>query len=76
MIRTYKLKQLANNEKLLRIISVINEYRKTALTISKFQWKNFFLNKKFDKNLDIKHLQSNLSERYKQTNQYQVVGIL
>jgi hypothetical protein len=40
MIRTYKLKQLANNEKQLKIISVINEYRKTSLTISKFQRKN------------------------------------
>jgi putative transposase len=76
MIRTYKLKQLANNEKQIKIISVIKEYRKTAITISNYQWKNFFLNKRFNKNLDIKHLKSKLSERYKQTNQYQVVGIL
>lgn len=76
MIRTYKLKQLANNEKKIKIISVINEYRKTAITICNYQWTNFFLNKKFNKNLDIKNLQSKLSERYKQTNQYQVVGVL
>src|SRR5687768_10570952 len=76
MIRTYKLKQLANNEKQIKIISVIKEYRKTAKNISNYQWLNFFSNKKFNKNADIKHIGSKLSERYKQTNQYQVVGIL
>ncbi len=76
MIRAYKLTQLSNNDKEIKIIAVIKEYRITAINISEIQWSNFFKTNKFNKNLDIKNVESKLSERYKQTCQYQVVGIL
>lgn len=76
-IRSFKLKHEMNADKQNQLIQVIFNYRRTAHLISKNQWLHFFKNKeKFDKNRDIKHIQSNLSQRYKQTCQYQVVGQL
>jgi putative transposase len=79
LIRSYKLKNHSNKGKLQKLENVFVEYRKTAIKIAKKQWKYFFLSKEeanFDKNMDIKLLDSKLSARYKQTCQYQVVGIL
>lgn len=76
MDRTYQLKSSANKGKLKAIALTIKTYRITAGIIGSEQWKCFFEHGFFDKNLDIKHLPSALSARYKQTCQYQVVGIL
>jgi putative transposase len=79
LIRSYKLKNHSNKGKLQKLEKVYVEYRKTAIKIAKKQWNSFFLSEDeavFDKNMDIKSLDSKLSARYKQTCQYQVVGIL
>ena len=77
MIRTYRLDHNANIGKQAKIIAVIKEYRKTAQSISSVQWQRFYKEgKSFNKNLDIKDIQTLLSERYKQTCQYQTVSIL
>jgi putative transposase len=76
MDRTYMLKHQANKGKLLTAIETIKAYRRTAKAIAAYQWRLFFADGRFNKNADIKHLLSCLSERYKQTCQYQVVGTL
>lgn len=77
MDRTYQLQHNANNSKQDKVREVIKEYRSTAQSIANKQWRHFYESKTgFDKNLNIKDIQSRLSERYKQTCQYQVVGIL
>lgn len=78
VLRTYQLKSFANQSKNDSIIEVVRKYRKLSQQISNLQWNIFYLNNnsKFNKNLDIKHIETVLSERYKQTCQYQVVGML
>ena len=78
VLRTYELKSFANQSKNDSIIEVVRNYRKLALQIANLHWNNFYSdnNSKFNKNLDIKNINSVLSERYKQTCQYQVVGML
>ncbi len=76
IIGTYTYPSYANKEKIQKIKQILTEYRKTAKNIAKLQWNYFFKNNTFNKNLDIKNLKSALSERYKQTCQWQVVSIL
>ena len=76
MIRTYPLKHSITQKKQAIIRSIIKEYQKLACCMAGRQWREFFENGDFDKDLDIKNIESKLSERYKQTCQYQVVGIL
>ncbi len=76
IIGTYTYTSYANKEKIQKIKQILTEYRKTAKNIAKLQWNYFFKNNTFNKNLDIKNLKSALSERYKQTCQWQVVSIL
>lgn len=78
ILRTYKLKSHANKSKNDLIVEVVRNYRKLAKNISDLQWNIFYSdnNSKFNKNLNIKHIETVLSERYKQTCQYQVVGML
>jgi len=76
MIRTYPVKHYENVNKGKKILELTKEYRILAGDISRVQWKEFYKRGKFNKNLDIKELKSPLSERYKQTCQYQVVGVL
>jgi putative transposase len=75
-IGSYKYEQFANKKKKQIILSILKEYRKTAIGISKLQWQLFWKESRFNKFLDIKNLDSKLSERYKQTCQSQVVGCL
>jgi putative transposase len=59
------------------VIATIKEYRRVAKNIADFQWRRFYEDARpFGKNLSIKHIPSALSERYKQTCQWQVVGVL
>lgn len=76
MIRAYSLTHSINLGKQKTIIDLLSEYRKIAIKVSKIQWIEFFKSGKFNKNLDIKSLKTKLSARYKQVNQYQVVGQL
>jgi len=76
MIRTFPLKHSINKSKQKKIISILLEYRKLATKLASRQWKEFYRNCGFNKNLEVKSVESKLSERYKQTCQYQVVGVL
>ena len=55
------------------IKKLLIEYRKTAKAIASYQWFLFFTQGSFNRKANIKHLRSNLSERYKYTIQYHVV---
>ncbi len=68
--------QYANKGKQNKLLTLLKEYRKTAHKIAKYQWSVFFAEAKFDRYADIKHIQSKLSERYKQTCLWQVVSVL
>lgn len=78
MIRSYKIKSFQNKKKENKILLLLNEYRKTSNIIASHQWKNFFINSKFDKNLKIikGNIKTELSARYIQTCQYQIVATL
>jgi putative transposase len=76
MIRTYPLKQSINKGKKEKIIELRKEYQYLAKIISHIQWEEFYKEGRFNRGLDIKSIETILSERYKQTCQYQVVGIL
>lgn len=52
---------------------ILTEYRKTAKAIANYQWFLFFKTGYFNRKANIKHISSNLSERYKYTIQYHVV---
>ena len=77
-IRVYRVEQSMNADKLDRILDVLRVYRKTAKSISGLQWKLFFQNGSFYRNESINNgiVESQLSERWKQTCQYQVVSTL
>ncbi len=68
--------QYANRGKQNKLLTLLKEYRKTAHKIAKNQWSIFFAEAKFDRYANIKHIQSKLSERYKQTCLWQVVSVL
>ena len=76
LIRAYKHKHIVNKGKIQTIKQILIEYKKTAKDISNLQWELFFKDGKFNKNQKIKQIPSKLSERYKQTCQYQVVSVL
>lgn len=74
--RTYVLEHSANLGKLNCLQQTLSEYQKGAVAIANQQWKLFQTTGKFNKMAPIGPLDSPLSERYKQTIQYQVVGAL
>ncbi|MGC8789850.1 MAG: RNA-guided endonuclease TnpB family protein, partial [Caldisericum sp.] len=76
IIRAYIYPCFPNNGKVEKRKQVLKEYRKTAQTIAKIQWSKFFKTGKFNRYLKLKEIKSFLSERYKQTCQWQVVGVL
>jgi len=76
MIRTYELKTEMNKSKKEKVLSVMEEYRKTASLIAKKQWEIFYKEGDFDKNYPVKEIPSALSERYKQVIEYHVLSIL
>ena len=76
IIRTYTYPCFPSKSKLIKARKVLEEYRKSAQKIAKLQWTEFFRTGKFNKYLPLKALDSLLSARYKQTCQWQVVGVL
>jgi len=77
MNRTYTLKHRANKGKRMKVIKTVRAYRYTAALIARDQWRCFYESvRPFNKQCDIKHIGTQLSERFKQTCQYQVVGTL
>jgi transposase, IS605 OrfB family, central region len=75
---SYLFKNYANKGKIEKIKSVLKEYRKTAKDISKFLWSIFFKTGKLPKKkkINIKHIESFLSERYKYVCLWQVHDVL
>lgn len=76
MLKSFELQHYSNLSKQNKIKDIFKEYRITSNQIANAQWRLFYTQGKFNKNLPIKQLKSSLTERYKQTCQYQVVGIL
>ena len=76
MNRAYELKHHSNKGKQGKIRETVRAYRKTAERIAAEQWRLLFTQGRFWRNLDLKHIASALSERFKQSCQYQVVGTL
>jgi len=76
IIGAYKYRHFGNKGKIDKILQVLKEYRKTAKDIAKIQWNLFFKQGSFNEYNEVKNVKSKLSERYKQTCQSQVVGIL
>lgn len=75
MIKAYKLKSDANTKKIKKVKETLHLYRKDAQKIAKLQWQFFNRTNKFDKQSKL-NIKLNLSARYGQTCQYQVVGML
>ena len=76
MIRAYKLQHSINQNKLDKISAIISEYRLLADKIAHYQWLEFIQFGEINKNYSITFITTKLSERYKQTCQYQVIGTL
>lgn len=75
--RTYKLPNYANQNKLDDLEETLRHYRKLCNSIASYQWYLLWTEGKFNKMSKlIKDIDSPLSERYKQTAQYQVVGAI
>lgn len=68
----------ANKGKISKVKAILKQYRLTANVIASVQWRYFFVTQagKFNKILPVKSVSSSLSERYKQTCLWQVVGVL
>jgi len=76
MIKAYKLQHSANLGKMEKVIKVVKAYRALATSVAQAQWMLFYKTGSFDKDLDVKKIKTPLSARYKQTCQYQAVGML
>ena len=76
MLRTYKLKHSINKGKQQKIFNLLEEYRKISDEISDRQWRHFYENGRFNRDLEVNSIESELSKRYRQTAQYQVVSQL
>jgi len=76
MLRTYKLKHSINQGKQKKILNLLEEYRKVSAKISNRQWRYFYENGRFNRDLEVNSIKSKLSQRYRQTAQYQVVAQL
>jgi putative transposase len=76
MIKTYTLRQSANPGKIEKVINVVKAYRVLAASLAKEQWVLFQKTGSFNRDLDAKQVKTPMSARYKQTCQYQIVGML
>jgi len=76
MIKAYKLQDAANPGKTGKVTEVVKAYRGLAASLASVQWTLFQKTGSFDKDLDVKHVKTPLSARFKQTCQYQIVGML
>ncbi|WP_448587438.1 RNA-guided endonuclease TnpB family protein [Thermocrinis sp.] len=74
----YEYQHQANRGKVQKLLELLKEYRKTAKALADLHWRYFFTSKsgRFNKNLNVKELKTNLSERYKYVCSRQVYGIL
>ena len=75
MMRAYRMKQAANPGKVGQLLDLFLAYPKAAQQIAAVQWRCFFQTGLFKRNDPIA-IKSPLSARFKQSCQYQVVGML
>jgi putative transposase len=75
MLRTYPMQHAANWQKVEKVLDLFLAYPAAARQIASAQWRLFFESGRPNKNAPIK-IASRLSARYRQTCQYQVVGML
>jgi putative transposase len=75
MMRAFCMQHGANRAKVDRILDLFQAYPKAARQIAAVQWRFFFETGAFQRNVPIR-IKSPLSARYRQTCQYQVVGML
>jgi hypothetical protein len=75
---SYLFVNYANKGKIKKVKNTLKEYRKTAKDIAKFLWDVFFQTGKLPhrKKINIKHIPSYLSERYKYVCAWQVYNVL
>ncbi|MCS6958060.1 MAG: hypothetical protein RMK75_06355, partial [Aquificaceae bacterium] len=73
MFRTIEVCTDLTERKKSVIRNLLADYRKTTKKIASYQWKLFFQTGSFNRKANIKHVQSDLSERYKYTIQYHSV---
>ncbi|ACD66348.1 transposase, IS605 OrfB family [Sulfurihydrogenibium sp. YO3AOP1] len=75
---SYLFINYANKGKIEKVKNALTEYRKTAKDISKFLWNIFFHTGKLPhrKKINIKHIPSYLSERYKYVCLWQAYDVL
>jgi hypothetical protein len=75
---SYLFKTYANKGKIDKVKNTLREYRKTAKDISKFLWNIFFKTGKLPhrKKINVKHILSYLSERYKYVCLWQTYDVL
>jgi putative transposase len=75
---SYLFINYANKSKIEKVKNTLTEYRKTAKDISKFLWNIFFHTGKLPhrKKINIKHIPSYLSERYKYVCLWQTYDVL
>ena len=65
--RAIEVKHFANKGKVQKIKALFPHVRKTARKIASYQWHVFFKEGSFKRKANIKHIKSELSERYKYT---------
>lgn len=75
-MKSYGLKNQANQNKITLVQEVFPHYRATAQAVAKDQWNYFFKNSRFNKFDSLTKVQTPLSARYLQTIRSQVVGQL
>lgn len=75
MMRAFRMMHDANPTKVNRILDLFQADPKAARQIVAMQWRSLFETGAFKRNLPIR-IKSPLSARYRQTCQYQVVGML
>lgn len=76
MFRTYEVKAHLNKTKEQKVRDLFKPYRQAAKAIGKRQWRQLFEKGDFNKHARLNGITSPLSERYKETIQYQVIGVL
>jgi len=74
---TYTYPNFANRSKISTVFTILKEYRQTAKNLLQYFWSIFYRGGKlpYRKSLNVKHIHSNLSERYKYVCLWQVYGI-
>lgn len=75
ILRTYPMQTVANRAKVEKVLDLFIAYPQAARQIAAAQWRLLFESGRTNKNAPVR-ITTRLSARYRQTCQYQVVGML